>query len=170
MNVKTSPPLRDVNDMSESSLSDILESKLLESAVSGMKAAKVVWGFAVGAAVLAEDDGIYEGCNIESEIAGLGTCAERCAIDHATIHGNQRIKAVAVVAEDPSIENLAPCGACRQYIKEFADGDLEVVTALVKDGSIQRHSKVVKKISELLPLPYRTNAFFIQTKLQDHLD
>ncbi len=155
--------------MSESPLSDILQSKLLESAISGMKAARVVWGFAVGAAVLAEDNRIYEGCNIESEIAGLGTCAERCAIDHAAIHGNRKVKAVAVVAADPSIEHLAPCGACRQYIKEFADGDLEIVTALVNDGSIQRHSKIVRKISELLPFPYRTNAFLIQTKLQDHV-
>ncbi len=164
------PSLGDLVGMSEFSLSDVLESSLLESAVRGMKAARVVWGFAVGAAVLADDSKIYEGCNIESEIAGLGTCAERCAIDHATIHGNHKIKAVAVVADDPSIENLAPCGACRQYIKEFSDGETEIVTALVINGSIQRRSKVVRKISELLPYPYKTNAFYVQTRLPDHIE
>ncbi|MFH0848191.1 MAG: cytidine deaminase [archaeon] len=151
--------------MSETVLSDLLESQLLDAAIRGMKAAKVVWGFSVGAAVVGEDNRIYEGCNVESEVAGLGICAERCAIDHAVIHGNRKIRAVAVVAQHPSIENLAPCGACRQYIKEFAESDLEIVTAMVKDSSIQKHSKVIRKISELLPFPYRTNAFYIQTKL-----
>jgi cytidine deaminase len=57
------------------------ESKLLEVASAAMKNAHVLWGFKVGAAVLAEDRKVYD-CNVESWLSGLGTCAERCAIDH----------------------------------------------------------------------------------------
>jgi len=153
--------------MTDDALAEPIESRLLEAALRGMRNAKVLWGFRVGAAVLGEDEEIYEGCNVESEVAGLGVCAERSAIDHAVIHGNNKIKAVAVVADHPSIQNLAPCGACRQYIKEFADGDIWVVMAMAKGGSIQKHTRLKRKISEMLPYPYRTNAFDTQTRLQD---
>ena len=153
--------------MIDENLTDSIESQLLEAAVRGMRRAKVLWGFRVGAAVLADDDRIYEGCNVESEVAGLGVCAERSAIDHSVIHGNGRIKAVGVVADHPSIESLTPCGACRQYIKEFAKGDIWVVMAMVKSGSIQNSTKLRRRISELLPYPYRTNAFGSQTTLKD---
>jgi len=148
-------------------LTESIESQLLEAALRGMRNARILWGFRVGAAVLGNDDKIYEGCNVESEVAGLGVCAERNAIDHAVIHGNRKIKAVGVVADHPSIENLTPCGACRQYIKEFADGDIWIVMAMAKSDSAQRGTKLKRKISEMLPYPYRTNAFSAQKTLQD---
>lgn len=153
--------------MTNEDLTESMESELLDVALRGMRNAKVLWGFRVGAAVLAHDDKIYEGCNVESEVAGLGVCAERSAIDHAVIHGNRKIRAVGVVADHPSIESLTPCGACRQYIKEFADGDIWVVMAMAKSGSIQRSTRLKRRISELLPYPYRTNAFSSQTTLQN---
>ena len=153
--------------MTDENLTESIESQLLDVALRGMRNARVLWGFRVGAAVLADDDKIYEGCNVESEVAGLGVCAERSAIDHSVIHGNRKIKAVGVVADHPSIESLTPCGACRQYIKEFADGDIWIVMAMAKSGSIQKNTKLRRKISELLPYPYRTNAFSSQTTLKD---
>jgi cytidine deaminase len=153
--------------VAERYITESVESELLTAALRGMRSAKVLWGFRVGAAVLADDERIYEGCNVESEIAGLGVCAERSAIDHAVIHGNRKIRAVAVVADHPSIESLTPCGACRQYIKEFADGDIYVVMAMAKSESIQKSTKLKRKISELFPYPYRTNAFSTQTTLPD---
>jgi len=153
--------------VTDEALADSIESELLEAALRGMRNARVLWGFSVGAAVLAHDDKIYEGCNVESEVAGLGVCAERSAIDHAVIHGNRKIKAVGVVADHPSIETLMPCGACRQYIREFADGDIWIVIAMAKSGFIQKSTKLKRRIGELLPYPYRTNAFGGQTTLQD---
>jgi cytidine deaminase len=151
--------------VTDKDLTELEETTLLDSALRGMRHAKVLWGFRVGAAVLADDDKIYEGCNVESEVAGLGVCAERSAIDHAVIHGNRKIRAVGVVADHPSIESLTPCGACRQYIKEFADGDIWIVMAMAKSGSVQRNTKLRRRISELLPYPYRTNAFSSQMTL-----
>lgn len=73
------------------------ERKLFNTSLIALKNAYVLWGFKVGAAVLAEDGKVYEGCNVESWVSGLGTCAERCAINHALLHGNRKIKELAVV-------------------------------------------------------------------------
>lgn len=96
------------------------EKELLEAASRAMDKAYVLWGFKVGAAVLAEDGKIYEGCNVESWISGLGTCAERCAINHAILHGNRKIEEIAVVMDKENKNEPKPCGACLQYIHDFA--------------------------------------------------
>lgn len=46
--------------------------KLLDAALKAMNHAHVLWGFKVRAAVPAEDGEIYNGCNVESWISGLG--------------------------------------------------------------------------------------------------
>ena len=74
--------------------------------------------FPVGAAILTEKGDIYSGCNVESVISGLGVCAERAAIDHAVAHGEFCFKAIAIFSKFK--KPLKPCGACLQYINEFA--------------------------------------------------
>jgi len=132
--------------------------RLLEAALKAKENAYVIWGFRVGAAVLAEDGRIYEGCNVESKISGLGTCAERCAIDHAILHGNKRILKVALVIEDDNVFNAMPCGVCRQYIHDLSDGKALIITAKAKNGEIFRESIKVKRISELLPSPFSSRS------------
>ena len=73
--------------------------------------------FGVGAALLCEDGGIYEGCNIENASYSLTNCAERTAIFKAVSEGHKRFKALVVVADTE--EPCSPCGACRQVISEF---------------------------------------------------
>ena len=93
--------------------------KLIQAAKQAMiKAYVPVSGFPVGAALLTDTGEIYEGCNTESIIAGLGVCAERSAVDHAVIHGRRIFIAVAVASKRE--QPLFPCGACRQYLSEFA--------------------------------------------------
>lgn len=75
-------------------------------------------GFRVGAGVYTDSGAIFEGCNTECLIPALGVCAERNAINHAIIHGESGIVAVAIVSD--MSEALAPCGACLQYLQEFA--------------------------------------------------
>ncbi|MFC1835384.1 cytidine deaminase [Thermodesulfobacteriota bacterium] len=74
--------------------------------------------FRVGAAVLTDTGKIFAGCNTESIIPVLGVCAERNAINHAIIHGENSFIAVAVVSD--LFSPLMPCGACLQYMQEFA--------------------------------------------------
>jgi cytidine deaminase len=134
---------------------DETEKNLLNAAMSALERAYKIWGVKVGAAVLAEDGKIYEGCNVESCISGLGTCAERCAIDHAVLHGNRRIKMVAVVFHKESSGDPVPCGACLQYIHEFSENpNLRILMAKATGGKISAESIRVKKLRELLPFPY----------------
>jgi len=129
------------------------EKRLLEVAAKALSKAYVLWGVGVGAAVLAEDGQVYEGCNVESWISGLGICAERNAINHAVLHGSRKIKLVAVVMEDNDCEPR-PCGACLQYIHDFADSKTKILIARTKDSKVQIDSAAVKAIGELLPFAY----------------
>jgi len=132
------------------------EKQLLETAAKAMQNAYVLWGFSVGAAVLAEDERVYEGCNVESWVSGLGTCAERCAIDHAILHGNRKIKEVALVMDARNRNEPQPCGACLQYINDFAENaKIKIVTAKAEKGRILFETARVKILEELLPFPFK---------------
>jgi len=131
------------------------EKKLLDSSLKALSNAYVLWGFKVGAAVLAEDGQVYEGCNVESWVSGLGTCAERCAINHAVLHGNRRIKELALVMTANPGE-LRPCGACLQYISDFSTSpQIKVFMAQAEKGKILTETLNFRKLEELFPFPYR---------------
>lgn len=127
------------------------EKKLLEAALKALENASVLWGCRVGAAVQAEDGEVYAGCNVESWISGLGICAERCAIHHAVIHGNRKIRKIAVVIEGSRIEKAAPCGACLQYIKDFGEKHTRIIIAKAENGQTKTETVQVKTIEEMLP-------------------
>jgi len=73
--------------------------------------------FPVGVAVLAENDQIYTGCNVENASYGGTICAERNAIAAAVVHGQRKFKALMVYT--PQEKLTPPCGLCRQVIAEF---------------------------------------------------
>lgn len=76
-------------------------------------------GFPVGAAILADDGQIYAGCNVENASYPVGTCAEAGAVAALISGGSRRLAAILILGgADPA--GLAPCGACRQRIVEFA--------------------------------------------------
>ena len=79
--------------------------------------------FRVGAAVLADGD-IIAGCNVENASYGLTLCAERNALASAVAGGVKKIRGIALacIDADPGsrLAQLAPCGACRQWIQELA--------------------------------------------------
>jgi cytidine deaminase len=132
------------------------ERRLLGIAAKAVENAFVLGGFRVGAAALGEDGRAYEGCNVESAISGLGTCAERCAIDHAVLHGNRKIKEIAIVIDADSCMEPRPCGACLQYIGDFAgSSNFRVVMAKAKNGKLLSRTIDVKTVGELLPFPFR---------------
>ena len=131
------------------------EGELLKEASKAMENAYVLWGFKVGAAVLAEDNKIYGGGNVESWVSGLGVCAERCAIQHAVLHGNRKIKGIAVVTDVKTEGETKPCGACLQYIFDFAaNPEIKILTAKVAGDKILFETLKVKTIKELLPDPF----------------
>ena len=75
--------------------------------------------FPVGACVLYENGNKYLGCNVENASYGLAICAERNAISTAISNGEKsKIKAIAIYS--PKQKKCMPCGACRQWMNEFA--------------------------------------------------
>ena len=81
-------------------------------------------GFKVGAALLTESGKIYQGCNIENAAYTPTNCAERTAFFKAVSEGERKFKAIAVVGGKPEMkegETCAPCGVCRQVMREFCD-------------------------------------------------
>ncbi|MFN2385613.1 MAG: cytidine deaminase [Thermoanaerobaculia bacterium] len=122
------------------------EAELVEAARRARENAMCRYsGFAVGAALEAEDGAVYGGCNVENGTYGLTVCAERVAVWKALSEGVRRFRAVAVVtgADEPT----PPCGACRQILWEFA-GDIDVVSSTL-GGKVKRF-----KLRELLPEPF----------------
>ncbi len=82
--------------------------------------------YRVGAALLGRSGRIYTGCNVENAAYPLSTCAERTAVVKAVSEGEREFVAIAVVTENGG----APCGACRQTLREFGE-DLII---LIGDG------------------------------------
>ncbi len=137
--------------------------RLIASAKLGMQNAyAIVSDFPVGAAVLTVKENVYQGCNTESVISGMGVCAERSAIDHAVARGEYCYQAIAVIStlETP----IAPCGMCLQYIGEFsqvADRDIEIL--MIGSAGETRESSIREMLPAIFgpldlgldPSPYR---------------
>ena len=119
------------------------DSALLAAAWKARAAAYAPYsGFAVGAALLAEDGRIFTGCNVENLSYGLTNCAERVALQTAVAAGCRSFVKVAIVAETRAA--ISPCGACRQVLAEFSP-DLLVLS----EGADRAPERW--RLSELLP-------------------
>jgi cytidine deaminase len=120
------------------------DEQLIAAAILARKQAYVPYSrFAVGAALLDENDRLYTGCNVENASYGATCCGERTAIFKAVSEGSRRIRRLAVVCglDEPCM----PCGICRQVMAEFAAPDFELLAACLS-GRFRRY-----KMSELLP-------------------
>jgi cytidine deaminase len=98
-----------------------------------------VSGFRVGAAVRGTSGALYFGANIEfpGESLGQTVHAEQAALSNAFMHDEPGIEAIAVSA--------APCGHCRQFLFEFAEG---------RDIEILLPGQPTITLSDLLPRPF----------------
>jgi len=123
-------------------LAPVVIERLVEAARRAQAMAYAPYSkFPVGAAVLAEDGRVFPGCNVENSSFGLTVCAERNAVAAAVVAG-ARPTAVAVVANGTAV---APCGACRQVLAEFAAA-MPVILATSAGGDRQ-----VTSLDVLLP-------------------
>lgn len=106
--------------------------------------------FFVGAAVQDKDGNIFEGNNVENMSYGLTICAERTAIASMVAQvGKKKIERICVVLLGGDKKGGSPCGACRQVIWEFCQGDwnIEVLTC---DPEMKNPPRLFT-IGELLP-------------------
>lgn len=86
--------------------------------------------FRVGAAILTEGGAVHAGCNVENASYGMSICAERNAATTMVSAGPDDLKIRSVAIFSPNASPCFPCGACRQFLREF--GCEEVV---VEDAS-----------------------------------
>ncbi len=81
-------------------------------------------------ACLVCDEGKFWGVNVENASYGLTICAERSAIASAISNGAKKFLWMLIYS--PDIIPI-PCGACRQVIAEFVDGDFPIIVATGKE-------------------------------------
>ncbi len=123
----------------------MLPQDLIKHAVIAQNNAQAKYSnFYVGCAVLANNNEVFLGCNIESAAYPSTMCAERVAIYSAISQGINEFKAIAVVSR----ESAKPCGPCRQIIHEYL-GDIPIYVSNGKNNSYETHS-----IKDLLPHPF----------------
>ena len=123
----------------------MIPEKLINLAMEAMKKAYAPYsGFQVGAALLCSDGTVFTGCNIENAAYGPTNCAERTAVFKAVSEGQRRFRRIAIAADTEQF--CAPCGVCRQVLREF-DPELKLEIILVnRDGETRDFT-----LAELFP-------------------
>lgn len=121
--------------------------ELYEKAKESMKFSYAPYSkFHVGAALLSKSGEIYTGVNVENSSFGATICAERSAMCKAVSEGDREWEAIAIVSSDGA---ASPCGICRQFMSEFADGEFKIIT-----GNDEEHLDV-RTLDELLPEAFK---------------
>ena len=107
----------------------------------------------VAAALRGRDGRIWTGLHLGATVGRLQVCAEAVALGRAVLEGDGGITVAVAVRhpkpeeEDRSIAVVAPCGACREMITDYAPDALVIVPGLI--------GPVKLPVRALLPLPYR---------------
>ncbi len=122
--------------------------ELLQLAIKAMKYSYSPYSDCkVGAALLCKNGKVYTGTNIENASFSPTVCAERVAFFKAVSDGEKGFSKIAVVGGKNGVINgiFAPCGVCRQVMREFCDDDFQIIL-----GESENTFKAVA-LSELLP-------------------
>ena len=97
----------------------------------------------VGCALVTDKGNIYLGVCIDSG-SGIGFCAEHSAIAAMVTAGEFKINKIVAVWQDANDTYiLAPCGRCREFMRQIHQDNLDTDVILDRDK--------VLKLAELLP-------------------
>lgn len=126
--------------------------ELIDTAIAQLEYSYAPYSdFKVGAALLTKEGRIYTGCNIENASYTPTNCAERTAFFKAVSEGERSFRAICVVGGKSGIltQYAAPCGVCRQVMREFCDPDtFRIILA------VSREKYDIYTLKELLPLGF----------------
>ncbi len=107
--------------------------------------------FRVGAALLLTNGETVTGTNVENVSYSLTICAERSALVRAVAEFGPEIRIAAAAVVNLNDAPSPPCGACRQMLAEFIDGDAPVSFPAGAAGAV---SAVIRPFRELLPFAF----------------
>jgi len=111
----------------------------------------------VGAALRADSGEVYAAVNLVSDLGRASVCAEPIALGRAVTEGEESFETVVAVkhapgndarsvdagGDDTSYRVIAPCGVCRELLRDY-----DPTTAAVVPGE---DGLVTRSIAELLP-------------------
>ena len=126
--------------------------ELMLCAVEARKASYSPYSnFKVGAALLGKSGKVYTGCNVENAAYTPTNCAERTAIFRAVSEGEREFEAIAIVGGpgEDLLDFCAPCGVCRQVLREFCNPEQFKVYLIGAGGAYQTMT-----LGELLPFGF----------------
>lgn len=130
--------------------------KLIQMAIDNQKNSYAPYSkFNVSAAALMGSGKVYLGVNVENASYPAGICAERNAIFHAIQEGERQLVAIAIVG-GPNYtitDYCAPCGVCRQVMREFCNPK-EMVVLIAKSPEDYKEMT----LEELLPESFGPNS------------
>jgi homotetrameric cytidine deaminase len=131
-----------------------LERLLIAAKETALNSYSPYSGFRVGAALLLNNGEIVTGTNVENVSYGLTICAERSALVRAVAQFGPEIRVAAVAVANLNDAPSPPCGACRQVLAEFMDGDALVSFPAGRSGTV---APVTLRFEELLPYAFDLN-------------
>jgi cytidine deaminase len=102
--------------------------------------------FPVGASLLTKQGNIYSACNVENASYGLSLCAETNALTQMIANGDTQVAELLIIGGGKGL--CAPCGACRQRLREFAN-DAALIHLCSSQGDIKTMT-----FGELFPLSF----------------
>lgn len=134
---------------------DSEEERLMGAAEEALRSSYSPYSrFAVGAALLLENEVIVKGANQENAAYPSGICAERVAVwKAATEYPGEKGRVLALtLGENRSGALVSPCGSCRQVLREFEERSERSLRILFPggDGTIV----AVESVESLLPFPF----------------
>lgn len=126
--------------------------EMIEKATEAMGCAYAPYSkFQVGAALLAKNGRIFQGCNIENAAYTPTNCAERTAFFKAVSEGVREFSGICIVGgmNGNPVELTAPCGVCRQVMMEFCSPkEFQIILAIDRE-----HYRIVT-LEELCPMGF----------------
>ena len=112
--------------------------KLIDTALAQLDFSYAPYsGFNVGAALLAKNQAVYTGCNIENAAYTPTNCAERTAFFKAVSEGVRDFEAICIVGgkNQKATDYTAPCGVCRQVMMEFCNPKIfKIILAIDREN------------------------------------
>ena len=127
--------------------------ELLDAAEAVLRAHYRPFWHMVAAAIRSRDGRIWTGVHLGATVGRLSVCAEAVALGRAVIEGDGSIATVVAVRHpkpeehDRSLAVVAPCGACREMVVDYAPDALVIMP--VPNGPLKLPAR------GLLPYPYR---------------